>query len=91
MAEKKSFNFHIGGYTARLNVDINDEKTYRDAKKAIEQLYEGTHQLYRQKSSEELWMLTAFQVAAILYKTKNPLEQKIEDLTNDIKILLEKE
>ena len=91
MAEKKSFNFHIGGHTVRLNVDINDEKVYRDAQKTIEQLYEGYHQQYRQKSSEELWMLTAFQVASILYRTQNPLEQKIEGLTEDIKQVLAEE
>ncbi len=91
MTEKFSnINLEIGGYPIRLkDIPREEESIYRNAEKEIKLRYEQLRKAYPHKSVPELWMLTAFHIASILHYTQTPLEQSIEELTAEIKRVLE--
>ena len=49
----------VGAYRLVLNVDMTDERLYREAGIHVGEVYDDLALRYPQKSPEELWMLAA--------------------------------
>ena len=96
MNNKDVFQIHIllNGLRLPLEVRRDEEEIYREAEKIFNNYLEQYRQKYSQRSMEEILTIVTFQVAVILAKqnawqSATPLAEKIEELNNELKALLE--
>ena len=79
-----------------LNIPRKDEVLYRDAEKLVEKYIDFFQKQYNQRSTEQILIMVAFQIAVIVSKQElsedtTPLAEKIQLLDDELKALLSKE
>jgi cell division protein ZapA len=79
-----------------LNIPRKDEELYRNAEKLVEKYIDHFQKQYNQRSTEQILIMVAFQVAVIVSKQELsedtvPLADKIQALDDELKALLNKE
>ena len=89
-------NVQIGGLRLPLRIARKDEELYRRAEKLLVKQLNDYQQKFRQRPSEEILILVAYQLAVIVLKQEFaddvvPLAEKIQALDNELKALLFKE
>jgi cell division protein ZapA len=89
-------NVQIGGLRLPLRIARKDEELYRRAEKLLVKQLNDYQQKFRQRPSEEILILVAYQLAVIVLKQEFaddvvPLAEKIQALDNELKALLSKE
>ncbi len=91
--ENFTINIEINGLRMPLNIARKDEELYRKAEKIVKVYLDKYQKLYRQRPSEEILILVAFQIAVIVSKQELnedtvPLADKITALDAELKALL---
>lgn len=91
-----TINVLVNGFKFPLKIARNDEELYRNAEKMVSQQLEKYQRMYRQRPTEEILSLVAFQIATILMKKELsedtvPLADKIQALDKELEALLKKE
>jgi cell division protein ZapA len=94
--DKFTINVNINGFKMPLNIPRKDEELYRNAEKLVEKHIAHFQKLYNQRSTEQILILAAFQIAVIVSKQEInedtvPLAEKIQALDDELKALLYKE
>ncbi|ERR1035437_3050789 len=89
-------NVQIGGLRLPLRIARKDEELYRRAEKLLVKQLNDYQQKFRQRPSEEILILVAYQLAVIVLKQEFaddvvPLAEKIQALDDELKALLSKE
>lgn len=89
-------NVQIGGLRLPLRIARKDEELYRKAEKLLVKQLEIFHVKYRQRPTEDILILVAYQLAVMVSKQELsedtvPLAEKIQSLDNELKALLSKE
>jgi len=89
-------NVQIGGLRLPLRIARKDEELYRKAEKLLVKQLNDYQQKYRQRPSEEILILVAYQLAVMVSKQEfaddiTPLAEKIQTLDNELKDLFSKE
>lgn len=90
--EKLTINVTVGPYPVRLSVPREDEGVYRQAQKAVNQLYDRLVQMYPTKNPNEIWALTAYQSAIAALKsqqrTTGPAVEQIKKVEEELDKIL---
>ena len=89
-------NVQIGGLRLPLRIARKDEELYRKAEKLLVRQLNDYQQKFRQRPTEEILILVAYQLAVIVLKQEFaddvvPLAEKIQALDDELKALLSKE
>ncbi|MDD5184655.1 MAG: cell division protein ZapA [Paludibacter sp.] len=89
-------NVQIGGLRLPLRIARKDEELYRKAEKLLVKQLEIFQVKYRQRPTEDILILVAYQLAVMVSKQELsedtvPLAEKIQSLDNELKALLSKE
>lgn len=89
-------NVQIGGLRLPLRIARKDEELYRKAEKMLVKQLEIFQVKYRQRPTEDILILVAYQLAVMVSKQELsedtvPLAEKIQSLDNELKALLSKE
>ncbi len=89
-------NVQIGGLRLPLRIARKDEELYRKAEKLLVKQLENFQIKYRQRPTEDILILVAYQLAVMVSKQELsedtvPLAEKIQSLDNELKALLSKE
>jgi len=89
-------NVQIGGLRLPLRIARKDEELYRKAEKLLVKQLNDYQQKFRQRPSEEILILVAYQLAVMVSKQEfaedtTPLAEKIQALDNELKALFSKE
>ncbi len=89
-------NVLIGGLRLPLRIARQDEELYRRAEKLLVKYLNDYQQKFRQRPTEEILILVAYQLAVIVCKQEFaddvvPLAEKIKTLDNELETLLSKE
>lgn len=84
----------VGAYRLILNVDVNDERLYREAGIRIGDVYDDLALRYPQKSQEELWMLAAYTMTVecgkiLVDASETPLVSTASDCIDEIDRFME--
>jgi len=79
-----------------LTIPRKDEELYRNAEKLVEKYINHFQKQYNQRSTEQILIMAAFQIAVIVSKQElsediSPLADKIQALDNELKALLNRE
>jgi len=93
--DKFTINVNVNGFKMPLNIPRKDEELYRNAEKLVEKYIEHFQKLYNQRSTEQILIMAAFQIAVIVSKQEVhedtvPLAEKIQALDDELKALLYK-
>ena len=88
-------NVQIGGLRLPLRIARKDEELYRKAEKLLVRQLSNYQQKFRQRPSEEILILVAYQLAVMVSKQEfaddiTPLAEKIQTLDNELKDLFSK-
>jgi cell division protein ZapA (FtsZ GTPase activity inhibitor) len=94
--DKFIINVTINGFKMPLSIPRKDEELYRNAEKLVEKYIAQFQKLYNQRSTEQILIMVAFQIAVIVSKQElsediTPLAEKIQALDDELKALLSKE
>ena len=89
-------NVIIGGFRLPLRISRKEEELYRRAEKLLVKQMAEYHKKYSQRSTEDILILVAYQLAVMVSKQEFaedivPLAEKIQSLDNELKTLLNKE
>jgi uncharacterized protein (DUF1778 family) len=89
-------NINIGGTVMPLRVKRRDEELYRKAERLVGKTLDQYLLSNKTRSREEILVFVAYHFAVMLAKQESsesiePLAQKIQDLNNELKQLLETE
>jgi hypothetical protein len=89
-------NVQIGGLRLPLRIARKDEELYRKAEKLLVKQLNDYQQKFRQRPSEEILILVAYQLAVMVSKQEfaddvTPLAEKIQTLDNELKALFSNE
>ena len=88
-------NVQIGGLRLPLRIARKDEELYRKAEKLLVKQLEEFQKKYRQRPTEDILILVAYQLAVMVSKRDLsedtvPLAEKIQSLDNELKTLFSK-
>ena len=94
--DKFTINVNVNGFKMPLNIPRKDEELYRNAEKLVEKYIDFFQKQYNQRSTEQILIMVAFQIAVIVSKQElsediTPLAEKIQALDDELKALLSKE
>ena len=89
-------NVQIGGLRLPLRIARKDEELYRKAEKLLVKNLENFQKQYRQRPTEDILILVAYQLAVMVSKQELsedtvPLAEKIQSLDNELKALFTEE
>jgi cell division protein ZapA len=92
--DKFTINVTVNGFKMPLNIPRKDEELYRNAEKLVEKYIDYFQKQYNQRSTEQILIMVAFQIAVIVSKQEFsedtvPLAEKIQALDNELKALLD--
>jgi cell division protein ZapA (FtsZ GTPase activity inhibitor) len=91
--DKFTINVTVNGFKMPLNIPRKDEELYRNAEKLVERYIDFFQKQYNQRSTEQILIMVAFQIAVIVSKQEfsedtTPLAEKIQALDDELKSLL---
>ena len=91
-----TINVIVNGFKMPLNIPRKDEELYRNAEKLVEKYINHYQKQYNQRSTEQILIMVAFQIAVIVSKQELsedtvPLAEKIQALDDELKALLSME
>lgn len=91
--DKFTINVTVNGFKMPLNIPRKDEELYRNAEKLVEKYIDFFQKQYNQRSTEQILIMVAFQIAVIVSKQEfsedtTPLAEKIQALDDELKSLL---
>lgn len=91
-----TINVHVNGFKMPLNIQRKDEELYRNAEKLVDNYINHFQKQYNQRSTEQILIMAAFQIAVIVSKQEFsedtvPLADRIQALDDELKALLAKE
>jgi len=91
-----TINVIVNGFKMPLNIPRKDEELYRKAEKLVEKYITHFQKQYNQRSTEQILIMVAFQIAVIVSKQELsedtvPLADKIQALDDELKALLSRE
>lgn len=94
--DKFTINVTVNGFKMPLNIPRKDEELYRNAEKLVEKYITHFQKQYNQRSTEQILILAAFQIAVLVSKQElsedvSPLAEKIQALDDELKALFNKE
>ena len=94
--DKFTINVIVNGFKMPLNIPRKDEELYRKAEKLVEKYINHFQKQYNQRSTEQILIMVAFQIAVIVSKQELnedtvPLADKIQALDDELKALLSRE
>lgn len=94
--DKFTINVNVNGFKMPLTIPRKDEELYRNAEKLVERYINHFQKQYNQRSTEQILIMAAFQIAVIVSKQElsediSPLADKIQALDDELKALLSKE
>jgi len=86
-------NVQIGGLRLPLRIARKDEELYRRAEKLLVKYLQDYQQKFSQRSTEEILILVAYQLAVMVSKQEFaedvvPMAEKIKMLDEELKALL---
>lgn len=92
--DKFTINVTVNGFKMPLNIPRKDEELYRNAEKLVEKYIDYFQKQYNQRSTEQILIMVAFQIAVIVSKQEFsedtvPLAEKIQALDDELKALLD--
>jgi len=85
-------NIQIGGLRLPLRIPRKDEELYRRAEKLLVKQMDEFQKKYRQRPTEDILILVAYQLAVMVSKQEFaedivPLAEKIKTLDNELEAL----
>ena len=91
--DKFKIHVNVGGFRLPLDISRDEEAIYRDAEKTVNALLARYQQRHDQRSAEEIFMLTAYQLAVALQRqarhtSADPVERKLRQLSEEVDRLL---
>lgn len=89
--DKFKIHVNVGGFRLPLDISRDEEAIYRDAEKTVNALLARYQQRHDQRSAEEIFMLTAYQLAVALQRQArhtDPVERKLRQLSEEVDRLL---
>lgn len=94
MGKKMKIHVGVGAYRLVLNVDMTDERLYREAGIHVGEVYDDLALRYPRKSPEELWMLAAYAMTVecgkvLLDASETPLVSTANDCIDEIDRFME--
>jgi len=89
MEDTLLIHVQIGGFRMPLRVPRSDEEIYRRAQRLVDEYIETYQKKYNQRSYEEVLILVAFQLAALVARRQlsgdtGPLEARLKKLEAEI-------
>lgn len=86
-------NIQIGGLRLPLRIPRKEEELYRRAEKLLVKQMDEFQKKYRQRPTEDILILVAYQLAVMVSKQEFaedivPLAEKIKTLDNELQTLL---
>ena len=91
--DKFKIHVNVGGFRLPLDIARDEEEIYRNAEKMVNAQLVRYQQRYNQRSAEEIFMLTAYQLAVALQRqarhtSADPVERKLRQLSEEVDRLL---